>query len=31
MRHEQVIPDVEEFIEFWRELWDYPVDHDKNG
>ena len=31
MRQEQVMPDAEESIKFWSELWDNPVDHDKNA
>ena len=30
MREEQVTPDAEESIKFWNELWDNPVDHDRN-
>ena len=31
MRQEQVMPDAEESIKIWSELWDNPVDHDKNA
>ena len=31
MRQEQVIPDAEESIKFWSELWDNPVDHNRNA
>ena len=31
MRQEQMMPDVEESIKFWKELWDNPVDHDRNA
>ena len=26
-----MMPDAEESIKFWRELWDSPVDHDTNA
>ena len=25
------MPDAEKSIKFWRELWDNPVDHDRNA
>ena len=25
------MPDTEESIKFWSELWDNPVDHNKNA
>ena len=25
------MPDPEESITFWRELWDNPVDHNRNA
>ena len=31
MRQEQVMPDAEESIKFWSDLWDNPVDHDRNA
>ena len=31
MRPEQVMPDAEESIKFWSELWDNLVDHDRNA
>ena len=31
MRQEQVMSDAEESIKIWSELWDNPVDHDKNA
>ena len=30
MRQEQRMPNAEESIKFWSELWDSPVDHDRN-
>ena len=30
MRQEQRMPNAEESIKFWSELWDNPVDHDRN-
>ena len=30
MRQEQVMPGAEESIKFWSELWDNPIDHDRN-
>ena len=31
MRQEQVMPDAEESIKFWSELWNNPVDHGRNA
>ena len=31
MRQERVIPDAEESIKCWIQLWDNPVDHDRNA
>ena len=31
IRQEQVMPDAEESIKFWSELWDNPVNHDRNA
>ena len=31
MRHEQLMPDAERSIKFWSELWDNPVDHNRNA
>ena len=32
MRQERVMPDPEErVLEFWSELWDNPVDHNRNA
>lgn len=30
-RQEQTMPDVEESIKFWSDLWDNPVDHSRNA
>ena len=31
MRQERVMPNAEESIKFWMELWDYSVDHDRHA
>lgn len=31
LRQEQTMPDVEEWIKFWSDLWDNPVDHSRNA
>ena len=31
MRQKQVMLDAEESIQFWSELWENPVDHDRNA
>ena len=31
IRQKQVMPDAEESIKFWSELWDNPVNHDRNA
>ena len=30
MRLEQMISDTEKLIKFWSELWDNPVNHNRN-